>query len=86
MVYNNQLRDISTRGKGVFNLSNQLSYFSKKYGMQHGKTEFYEFRGLVLPLAIFVQKYNSTNFFAGKHVTFLEISLKTMIWGNYIFM
>ena len=35
--------------KGVFNHSNQLSNFSKNWGMRGGKTEFHEFRGLILP-------------------------------------
>ena len=34
--------------KGVFNLSNQLSNFSKNWGVQRNKTEFYEFHGLTL--------------------------------------
>ena len=35
--------------KGVFNLSNQLSNFSKNWGMQRDKAEFREFHKLILP-------------------------------------
>ena len=35
--------------KGVFNLSNQPSYFSRNWGMQGGKTKCHKFHGLVLP-------------------------------------
>ena len=34
--------------KGVFNLSDQLSNFSKNWGMQRDKTEFHEFHELIL--------------------------------------
>ena len=35
--------------KGVFNLSNQLSYFSRNWGMQGGKTKCHKLHVLVLP-------------------------------------
>ena len=37
------------RIKGIFNLSNQLSNFSKNWGMQHDKTESHKFQRLISP-------------------------------------
>ena len=39
---------VSLPSKGVFNLSNQLSNFSKNWKMQRDKTEFHKFCGLIL--------------------------------------
>ena len=70
--------------KGVFNLSSQLSNFSKDWGMQRGIIEFCRFHGLISShfcyscskIAMF------PTIFTGKHVKFFEISLETMTWGN----
>ena len=43
--------------KGIFSLSNQLSYFSKNWGAHRNKTEFHRFHKLILPIfAIHIKK------------------------------
>ena len=70
-------------GKGVFNLSNQLSNFFKNWGMQRGKTEFHAFHGLILPhFDIHIQQQQKFQQFLLENI-FLDISLETMIWGNW---
>ena len=63
--------------KGVFNLSNQPSKFSRN--------QFHKFHWLILR-----HFWNSHSIVAiipkiitGKHINFLETSLETIIWGNY---
>ena len=75
---------VSLPSKGVFNLSNQLSNFSKNWKMQRDKTEFHEFCELILPYFCFSRSKIAIipSISTGKHVKFLEISLETMIWGN----
>ena len=69
----------------AFNLSNQLSEFSETWGMHRGKREFHEFQGLILPQ--FCYSCSNTAIIQtivnGKHLKFLEISLETIIWGNW---
>ena len=49
--------EICLNRKGVFNLSNQLSNFSKNWGMKHDKTAFREFHGEFYRIsALHVQK------------------------------
>ena len=42
--------------KGVFNLSNQLSNFSRNCGLQGGETKFHQFHELILLRYIFAIK------------------------------
>ena len=62
--------------KGVFNLSNQLSNFSKNWGVQHNKTEFHEFHVLILTHFSYLHSNMAIipTVFTGKHVKFFEIS------------
>ena len=68
--------------KGVFNLANQPSNISKKWGTHRGNTKFYEFHWLIIRhVAIHVKGIPTIS--TGKHMKLLlEISLETMIWGN----
>ena len=73
-----------SNNKGVFNLSSQLSNFSKDWGMQRGIIEFCRFHGLISSHFCYSRSKIAMipTIFTGKHVKFLEISLETMTWGN----
>ena len=70
--------------KGVCNPVNQLSNFSKNWGMQHSKTEFHEFHGLILLNFCYSRSKvaRTPTILTGKHVEFFEMSFEAMIWGN----
>ena len=71
--------------KGVFNLSNQLSNFSKNWEMQHDKTEFHKFHRLISPHFCYSPSKIAIvlTISIGKHVVkSFEISLETTISEN----
>mgnify|MGYP001797847524 CR=1 FL=1 len=70
--------------KGVFNHSNQLSNFSKNWGMQRSKTEIHKFHRPTLSHFSYSRSKIAIipTMLTGKHVKFLEISLEAVIGGN----
>ena len=72
-----KIEEVAAYGKGVFNLHNQLSNFSKSWEMQHSKTVFHEFHGLMFLYFCYSHKKKAIipTIFTGKHKMFLEIRL-----------
>ena len=75
--------------KGVLISPINSLHFSMIWGMQCGKKEFHEFHrlgtGQVYQIFYSRTKKNAKTptIFTGKQVKFMEISLETVIWGNY---
>ena len=59
--------------------------FSENWGMQRNKAEFHEFQGLILLHFCYSRSKIAIilTIFTEKHVKFLEISLETIIRGNW---